>query len=315
MLLAAPWFVLLTLQAGPSPAGLPADVIDLFAAASELQDAPPERPPAEPRPGQIEPRHPRSAGSGTESRPPRPPRDGDPRARRAAPPPVEPETWDAVLRVLDDRRPGLARRLRVLREREPERANAVLTEALAGRIEEALDDGPRRPGPLPGGRRPNGPPARDPLDGPPPDMGEPLFPPPHDPLGPPPGDGPPPPLGPDHRPPPPPPDPRVLELQEQQAEADRRARELANTLRTDGARLSDPERANLRDELRQVVETQFELRTALRTFELERIREDLDRLQRRVDALHAELERRADQRAAIIERRMRELLGREDRRD
>jgi hypothetical protein len=103
----------------------------------------------------------------------------------------------------------------------------------------------------------------------------------------------------------------VRELQEQQGEADRRAHELAAKLRDDEVQPGERERARLREELRAVVEQQFEVRSELRAMELERLRGDVGRLQRRLEAVQAELDRRAAERTGIIERRMQELLERD----
>lgn len=260
--------------------------------------------------------------------PPPRPEKGPPGPRRLGdgpgPGPIEinDELWEPLLEVLGSRRPELAERLRALRERDPRRAAHVLADALLLRIEDALDGPrPRLLGP-PRGPRPGRPgPPRGPLNEPPPDENEMPAPPAADaaPDGPP-GGGPPGPRGPGFGPGPggrpprpplgpgfgPPPTPEVRALQEQQRESDRAVLELAERVRA--AAPDSPERDALEAELRSSVEKQFDLRGRLRTAHLEMLREELSRLQRRIDAIGEELERRAVDRDAIIRKRVHELL-------
>ncbi len=64
---------------------------------------------------------------------------------------------DPLLRVVAERRPELAERLERLRRRSPERFQDVLVEALMSRLEDALNEAERNPGPPePMGPRPDG---------------------------------------------------------------------------------------------------------------------------------------------------------------
>jgi hypothetical protein len=100
----------------------------------------------------------------------------------------------------------------------------------------------------------------------------------------------------------------MKELEERHAQAERRVREAAERCRAaDGV-----ERERRREELRSEINVQFDVRTQLRQSELERISRDLERLQRAVGEIRADLERREKERDAIIERRIQHLLERGD---
>jgi DNA repair exonuclease SbcCD ATPase subunit len=187
--------------------------------------------------------------------------------------------WDPLLHLLSERRPGLAERLTRLRERDPERFEDIIADAVGKRIERALDEQEGEPADQ---ERP----------------GEPVPPPPmHAPrMG-----------GPHHR----------LEmdehargLQEQQEKLEQQSRELAGQLRRmqrEGAPQEQMQRR--RDELTQIVNQQFDLRTELRKTELERLEQDMKRIQERLDQVRQNLERRQAERGEIVARRMEQLLG------
>jgi len=177
---------------------------------------------------------------------------------------------DAMLNVIEQRRPELAQRLRELRERSPEKFHAVLLDALMLRLEtvlnEEMDDatGEGRMPARPGGERPA--PERP---GQPPE--------------------------------------RVRELQQKQAELEQRSRELSEKLRSLAA--DSPERKQGREDLQRVLNEQFEVRSNLRRFEIERVERELEHLRGAVERLRADLTTREKERAAIIDRRMEQLVG------
>jgi DNA repair exonuclease SbcCD ATPase subunit len=208
-----------------------------------------------------------------------PPAPGTPDGPPGFAPPGEPgHHWDPLLRLLAERRPGLAERLTCLRERDPERFEDIIADAVGKRIERALDEQDEQADQ----ERP----------------GEPVPPPPmHAPrMG-----------GPHHR----------LEmdehargLQEQQEKLEQQSRELAGQLRRmqrEGAPQEQMQRS--RDELTRIVNQQFDLRTELRKTELERLEQDMKRIQQRLDQVRQNLERRQAERAEIVARRMEQLLG------
>ncbi|MFQ5807101.1 MAG: hypothetical protein ACE5I3_11695, partial [Phycisphaerae bacterium] len=196
---------------------------------------------------------------------------------------------ERLLPLIAERRPDLAERLKRLRERSPEEFRRVLVDALAMRLEEALERGePRffgRGGP-PRGPRPL---AR--LAGPKSGEREREM---H-------GQN------------------RALEreageLHRRNEELERRSHELAQRFRELRER-RDPELEPERDEVRhliaQTVEEHFNVRTELRRIELRRVEMELDRLREMVERIRHDLERREDARGPIIERRLRQLLGEE----
>jgi DNA-binding transcriptional regulator GbsR (MarR family) len=91
---------------------------------------------------------------------------------------------------------------------------------------------------------------------------------------------------------------------------ERRSHDLAAQLR-ELRRTGAPREAwaPVRDELHEVLNHQFEVRTRLREFELERIERELQELRRMLQKLQHGLERRAQERDALIQRRFDALLG------
>ena len=252
------------------------------------------------------------AGPGTDAPPPAPPPPGHPDAWDGPPgdasvqPPLGPPFWrpagvrgDPLLRLVGARRPDLARRLAELRERSPARFREVVAEAFLSRLEEALDRAEGAPSyrGVPGHSEDRGPRG-----------GRPGF----SGLGPggPPGPGwgqrGPSPLG-------PPPvedeavEPRVRELERRVDELERQTRELVE--RTRGAREAD--RPAAREELRQRLREQFELRGELRKLHVGRMERQLRALQDHLERVRQELRQREAEREAIIERRLESLLSEE----
>lgn len=195
-----------------------------------------------------------------------------PPAARPPLPPAPPA--ELLLRLLAERRPELAERLGRLRRRSPERFRRVLLEALTDRLEERLNEMER---------------------------GEPL---PLEPLGPegvPPAERPGPPE--EHR-------IRVRDLEERQGRLEARSHELAQRWRElERPDANAEERRRLHDELERVVQEQFNVRSELRRVELERLGHELRRLHEMVERMERDLAEREQQRAQIVERRMRQLLG------
>jgi len=96
-------------------------------------------------------------------------------------------------------------------------------------------------------------------------------------------------------------DPEMFKLIQEDNELDRRSHELGMQFRQ-----APPEqRERIKQEVQQMVTKQFEIRQQRRTLELKRLEGELKRLQQAI-------ERRAKARDQLIERRVSELLGRED---
>ena len=96
-------------------------------------------------------------------------------------------------------------------------------------------------------------------------------------------------------------DPELFKLLQEDTELDRRTHELGMQFRQ-----APPEqRERIKQEVHQLVTKQFEIRQQRRVLELKRVEGELQRLREAV-------ERRAKAREQLIERRISELLGRED---
>jgi hypothetical protein len=246
----------------------------------------PELPPPTPPP----PRRPGSEQPGWDDRPsggpegpggPTPPgRGGLPEGSWRPGPPLEP-----LMRLIAERRPELAERLERLRREAPERFQDVLLDALTIRLRDALDEAEAQP--------------RRPIDMPPRAPGRPEQP------GEPPrirggeAEG----RFAETR-------PAVRALDERQQRLEMRSHELAEQYRElrAGQQAGEPQQ-RIRDELATVVKEQFEVRSQLRTLELQRMERELQRLQETLERLQAEVERREHERESIIQRRIDQLLG------
>ncbi len=254
----------------------------------------PPGPPPRGEPGQVQP-------------PPPPPGPEGPRAPRALeqPPPGDlerspgepgtplppgpgrPRFPDPLLRLLGERRPELAERLERLRQRSPQKFREVIFEAFVSRLDEFLDAAEEGGGPEAG--------AAD-------------FPPREGPRRFEPGRG----GGPRRGPEGPPPEDRarIEELEKRQAELEQRSHELARRAHEARAAGGSSEHLDgLRNELRAVLNEQFEVRTALRKLELEHISRQLTHLRSVLERIQGDLEQRERERAAIIDRRIEQLLG------
>ena len=96
-------------------------------------------------------------------------------------------------------------------------------------------------------------------------------------------------------------DPEMFKLLQEDSELERRTRELGMQFRQ-----APPEqRERIKQEVHQMVSKQFEVRQQRRALELKRVEAELQRLREAV-------ERRAKARQQLIDRRVSELLGRED---
>jgi hypothetical protein len=216
---------------------------------------------------------------------PRPPGVGEAGLPGGPRPPVAPV--DALLRLIAERRPELAKRLERMRRESPRRLREVVLDALTARLEEALNEAensPERPvGPRGEGRGVRGGPGERPGGRAIRERGlaeRPEF------------------------------RQRVRELEEQHEQLERHSQELAQKLheqRAGGAATEELDR--LRDELTGVVQHQFEVRTELRKAELQRIEQELQRIREMVGNLQRELEHREKEREAIIQKRIDQLLG------
>jgi chaperonin cofactor prefoldin len=249
----------------PDPAPPPGDV----------PGAPPPCGPGFGPPGGPGPRP--GLGSGAPGMPPCGPGMVPPGAPGMAPPGEPGQRWDPLLRLLAERRPRLAERLVRLRERDPERFEDVIANAVGKRLERALDEEQARPG-QERPRRPRPPRPERAERGHAPEM-----------------------------------EGHVRELQEQQEKLERQSRELAGQLRRmqhEGA--PEDQQQHAREELMQVVNQQFDVRTELRKAELERLEGDLHRIQERLDRIRGNLDRRQAERGEIVGRRMEQLLGEDD---
>jgi hypothetical protein len=245
-----------------------------------------EQPLWEPPADEPEPRRPPAREDDREWRDP----DGPPPpgARPGPPhrPPPHVEMIERLLPLIADRHPELAERLNEMRRRAPEEFERVLAEALAVRLEETLgvrDDRPRPPGPRMKGPRPY---ERE--------LGErererhtqemAL-------------------------------EREMGELHQRNDELEHRSQELAQRfreLREHGEPGLDREREEVRHEVERTVEQHFNVRTELREHELHRVEMELDRLREMLERIRHDLERREQARGAIIERRLRQLLGEDD---
>jgi hypothetical protein len=179
------------------------------------------------------------------------------------------------MRLLAEHRPELAERLERVRREDPKRFERILMEALAPRIERALDEEAERPlgprgGLLPPGERP----------APPPEQAE--F------------------------------EQRMRALHEEEEHLERHSQELAQRLRE--LRRDDPNpeaREGLRRELIETIQRHFDVRGELRRAEVQQMERELRNLHERLERLQQDLERRAEQREVIVRRRAHELLGEE----
>lgn len=97
------------------------------------------------------------------------------------------------------------------------------------------------------------------------------------------------------------PDPEMAEIAAADAELDARSRELAAQVQ----RTPEDKRPELREKLVNTVREQFELRQRRRVLELERLEAELKRLREAID-------RRAEARDAIINKRVNQLVGESD---
>ncbi len=96
-------------------------------------------------------------------------------------------------------------------------------------------------------------------------------------------------------------DPEMFRFVQEDNELDRRTHELGMQFR----QAPSEQRERIQQEVRELVTKQFEVRQQRRTLELKRLEGELKRL-------HEAIERRAKAREQLIERRVLELLGRED---
>ncbi|MBI4616264.1 MAG: hypothetical protein HY720_21805 [Planctomycetes bacterium] len=97
-------------------------------------------------------------------------------------------------------------------------------------------------------------------------------------------------------------DPEAREHMKRQEELERRAKEIAEAFRrADGAE----QREELRGKLRETLGAIFEMREQMR-------RRELERLQHEIEEMRQALERRRENREAIIEKRLREMTGEGD---
>lgn len=100
------------------------------------------------------------------------------------------------------------------------------------------------------------------------------------------------------------------QLRRRHEELEEQSQKLAAELRELRERGEHRERqAELMEALARTVNEHFDLRTELREFELRRIHGELEHLQRAVEEMRGDLERRARERDSIVERRVRMLLG------
>jgi len=213
--------------------------------------------------------------------PPTPPGAGPWGAGRPGGPryPLRAGLMERLLPLVAERHPELAEKLRRLRQRSPEEFRRVLADALAMRLEEALERGERRPfGP---GRPPRGAPE---WDEPEREVRE-----QHVALA-----------------------REAHELHRHNEELEQRSYELAERFRELRERRDsglEPELDEVRRQIERTVEEHFNVRTELRRIELRRVEMELDRLRETVERIRDELERRERARGAITERRLRQLLG------
>jgi Spy/CpxP family protein refolding chaperone len=97
---------------------------------------------------------------------------------------------------------------------------------------------------------------------------------------------------------PPAPSKEIEELGRREAELDRAIQQSRGALQ----RASSEEREKLRAEIAEQVKGQFQVRQDLRRLVLQRIKQDVERLE-------ASIQRREEGKAGLIERRIQDLLG------
>jgi hypothetical protein len=231
----------------------------------------------------------------------------DERQQTAPRPDLTESEWVAVLRIIREREPDLAEELARALEHDAQRDGDdrldVTVRFLAEMLERAehrrrgerperrrfgprgMEEGnPERQGPR--GRRPDRP-RRPGLDGPP---------------------------GPNH--PPPPPDRemelRLRELHQRHEQLERESQEIAERFRGElhGEGGHEP-RDEMRHALERVVNEHFEVRTQLRQLELERLAHELEMLKRELERMQRQFEQRQRERDVIIQRRLRQLIGKD----
>lgn len=223
--------------------------------------------------------------------------------------PLRPLPPEPLIQTLAERRPELARRLERLRRESPERFRDLITDALAVRIEDVLrrerqHTGPRTQTPLESGLQPT---WRGAIRGKARLPGVPE-------VAPEPGQVPTPPGAPRHV------DAFDVELGQHRSKLAQRHQHLQNQhnqLEQDTQRLVERMRdrsapgahAELREALARTVHEHFQVRTELRQAELDRIVAELQRLRETVEILRRDFERRLHERDAIVENRIRKLLG------
>lgn len=248
-----------------------------------VQSKPPENPPAEPAPppdARPDGQPPRDGPPerGERERDGRPPlRPGGPRGDFRGGPPGGPDGDmgplgpDPLLRAIRERNPELAQRLERLRHDDPRRFNDIMVNAVLLNIEDQLSATERAD------RQ-----EHDAAAGGPGERAD----------------------RPEAR--------RVAELQGEQEQLEQHSRELAQRLRAlrDKPDAGDEIEA-VRAELQKAVERQFEVRTALRELEVQRIERELQDLQRVVTRMREELKHRWELRDRIIHQRMEDLLRRD----
>ncbi|MCH8804937.1 MAG: hypothetical protein IH986_02475 [Planctomycetes bacterium] len=226
--------------------------------------------------------------------------------------PLRPLPPEPLIQTLAERRPELARRLERLRRESPERFRDLITDALAVRIEDVLrrerqHTAPPTQTPLGFERQPtwrrairSEPRLRGvfeaaPEPGPVPTpfgatRSEDLF---DVELGLPSSK-----LAQRHQ-----------HLQNQHNQLEQDTQRLVERIRSRSATGEHGAHAELRETLARTVHEHFQVRTELRQAELDRIDAELQRLRETVEVLRRDFERRSRERDAIIEKRIRKLLG------
>ncbi len=257
----------------------------LWQPPDEPQDRPEPPPPSpEDRPPPARVRAQRPAAGPAPATPPYG-RGGPPGARRLAP---RMGMAERLLPLIAERHPELAEKLRRLRDRSPEEFRCVLADAIAMRLDEALERRERPAfGPAARGMGPRPPEPRP--DGPEWDEGEREIREQHMAL-----------------------EREAQELHRHNEELERRSHELAQRFRELRERREpdrEPELDEVRHQIAQTVEEHFNVRTELRRIELRRVEMELARLREAVERIRHDLERREGARGPIIERRLRQLLG------
>lgn len=262
--------------------------------SQQFDPPPPPPPPGEhpqkdwdqPQPPNEKPAARRSPGPRHRQTPPRGPIPPGPRVgqRPGAPHPGpgrEPGLAP-FLRMVQQRRPDLARRLQELRRDDPQRFRQVIEEALMLRLEAVLDEfaQPNRGRPHDqlerrrhheGNQRHQERQRREREE----HMRR-----------------------------------QIEELERRHDELDRRSHELAHRIREmRNEEAHDADRDRLHHELHEVVNQQFDVRGRLRRHNLEQLECEHEHIQRMLDEQREALERRDAERDLIIEQRVRRLLG------